>query len=40
MLDIFRDPYLVGLVIVAVVVNLAALGLKMQRKFERSHPQR
>ena len=40
MLELFHDPYVIGLIIVAVIVNLAALGLKMQRTYERAHPQR
>ncbi len=31
MQEILRDPYLVGLIIFAVAINLAALGMKMQR---------
>ena len=34
MLDVLQDPYAVGLIIIAVVINLAALGLKMQRVYE------
>ncbi len=34
MQEILRDPYLVGLIIFAVAINLAALGMKMQRTAE------
>ena len=35
MLDVLQDAYAVGLIIIAVVINLAALGLKMQRVYEQ-----